>query len=254
MSKQFLLGLVVGVSLIVAGGAGASRLSQKDIQRQQYQAELVGATPVQLGTLSERQRIHSKLYEDFSQHQGAMISERVAPYQNQGIVYGIYINVNTPRLSAEIEPADNYFAALSNQSDVVIRGEVTNRNSQITEDGKFLFTDYDIRIEEVLKSDANTLLGPGKTITVTFPGGKVLIGDVVAKMGGDGIPSLLEITNHVVIFAAAVPTTGAYKLARYDGSFEINGASVKALAGSVPASYLENSKSFLKTVRAVSNR
>lgn len=254
MAKQFLFGLVVGLGLIVAGGAGASRLSQKDIQRQRYQAELLGATPVQLGTLSERQRIHSKLYDDFSRHQGAMISELVTPYQNQGIVYGMYTNVNTPRLSAKNETPDNYFAALASQSDLVIRGEVTNRISQITEDGKFLFTDYDIRIEEVLKSDSNTLLSPGKTITVTFPGGKVLIGDVIVKTGGNGIPSVLEITNKVLIFAAAVPTSGAYKLARYDGGFEIDDASVRALAGDVPASYLENSKSFLKTVRAISNQ
>src|SRR5262245_57755877 len=183
-----------------------------------------------------------------------MLSELVSPYQGQRIVYGISSWSTIARSSNEIEPSDQYFARLANQSDIIIRGEITNRTSQLTEDGKFLFTAYEVRIEEVLKNNPIAPIDSNSTITVTDPGGAVVIGDVIVKTSGDDVPSLVKTTHHVLLFAKAVPPTGDYTLARYDGGFEVDGGSVRSLTGNVPLSYLENSQSFLAAIRAVATK
>src|SRR5215212_11908766 len=86
MSKSFVLGFIVGVALLIVAGAGASRLQRRDVKQidaaaeeREYQAEIVDATPVQLGALSEKQRIHSKLYTHYLKMRGGeTISKLVA--------------------------------------------------------------------------------------------------------------------------------------------------------------------------------
>src|SRR5215213_8241812 len=80
MSKSFVLGFIVGVALLIVAGVGASRLQRRDATRidaeeleRKYQAELVDATPVELGALSERQRVHSKLFAHYKRLRGSDI-------------------------------------------------------------------------------------------------------------------------------------------------------------------------------------
>jgi hypothetical protein len=250
MSKRFLISFVVGLVLMVVGSVGASRLNQKDKGQGEFQAELEGATPVQVGALTERQRIHSKLYSDFRQDDGQTIVQLIAAYKERKVVYRISVEVNTPRLSAEVEAPETFFGNLAQQSDAVILGRVTNKVSQITQDGRFIFTDYDVMIKEALKGHASPQLAAGTTINVTCPGGKVLIGNTIVKTGGNSIASL-PLNNHdVVLFVKALPQAGDFKLARYDASFELGDVSVTALAGMFPSTYLVDKHSFLETVRA----
>jgi len=250
MSKRFLIGFVVGFALMVVVGVGASRQKQKSVEDSEFQAELEGATPVQVGVLTERQRMHSKLFSDFRQGDSQTIVELIAAYKEQKTVYRISVDVNTPRLSAEVEAPESFFGKLAQESDAVILGRVTSKVSQITEDGRFIFTDYDVTIKEALKGHASAQLRAGTTINVTCPGGKVLIGNTIVKSGGNSIASL-PLNNHdVVLFVKALPQAGDFKLARYDASFELGDVSVTALAGMFPSSYLVDKYSFLETVRA----
>jgi hypothetical protein len=248
MSKRFLIGFVVGLALMVVVGVGASRQKQKSVEEAEFQAELKGATPVQVGVLTERQRMHSKLFSDF--RQGETINDLVAAYRGQRVVFRISIDVNTPRLSPESEPLENFLRKLEQQSDAVIVGSVTDKVSQVTEDGRFIFTDYGVTVREVLKGEASLELGVGKTINVTCPGGKVLIANAIVKSGGNSIPSLPLNSHDVLLFLKALAQDGDFKLARYDASFELGDASVTALAGVLASSYPIDKHSFLKMVRA----
>jgi len=254
MSKPFLGGFIVGLALIVGSGVGASRLKQGDKAQSQYQAELEGATPVELGVLNERQRLHSKLFADFRQGEAGTIEELIAAHKGQKIVYGISVDANIPHLSAEAEPPESYFAKLAQASDAIIRGRVISKLSQITEDGKSLFSDYGVIVKEILKNNAGTPLAAGTRINVSCPGGKVLIGDVVVKVGGNSIASLPTNDHDVLLFVKALPQELDFKLTRYDASFELGDGSVRALVAQFPSTYPADEHSFLETVRVAASK
>ena len=65
MSKAFVVGLLAVVALLVLVDIGAFRLRHQSAEEAAFQKELPDATPVQIGVLTEKQRIHSKLYTDY---------------------------------------------------------------------------------------------------------------------------------------------------------------------------------------------
>jgi hypothetical protein len=263
MSKSFVLGFIVGVALLIVAGVGASRLQRRDAARidaeeleRKYQAELVEATPVELGALSEGQRIHSKLYTPYKQIKGnETISSLVAQAKGKSKIVetGVY-----PRLMPEItqpETPDNYFGNLAGESDAVIRGRVTKKTSQVTEDDSFIFTDYDVLIIEVFKNHASFPLTTGGSLTVTLPGGKVLLDGVIVKARDDAFAPLPLKNHEVILFLRFIPETSSYKVTRDTGSFELDGSTLRPLTGhSFPPGVLESQNAFLRTLRAVSNK
>jgi len=62
MFKVFIMGLAVGLALLLIISTGALRTQQKNEEQIKYQTELVDATPVHTGALTEKQRIHSKCF------------------------------------------------------------------------------------------------------------------------------------------------------------------------------------------------
>lgn len=49
-------------------------------------------------------------------------------------------------------------------------GEVKSKSSQLTEDQDFIFTDYEIQVEEVIKNNTSDSIAPNTEITVSNPG------------------------------------------------------------------------------------
>src|SRR4030095_8442698 len=125
----------------------------------------------------------------------------------------------------------------------------------ITEDDSFLFTDYDVVVAEVFENNTNTILNAGTTITVTSPGGKIVLDGVVVKAGGNGEAKFPVNAQEVLLFLKYIPETDGFKLARYNGGFELNGTFVRPLAGIFPIKprFFENHHSFLRTIKAVSS-
>src|SRR5215467_9388632 len=173
MSKAFVAGVVSVVALLIVVVVEASRLPHQSAEEAAFQKELPDATPVQVGVLTERQRIHSKLYDRYlvaGAGQGS-ISDLVAKQPGSKIVWTTVL----PGLGPVLEPETpvKYFGALAHSSDAIIRGKVKKRISLITEDGGFLFTDFDISVSRILKDNPIAPLSIGGDITVTWPGGKV---------------------------------------------------------------------------------
>jgi hypothetical protein len=150
----------------------------------------------------------------------------------------------------EADKPDQYLGELARSSDAIVRGRVTNKVSQLTQDDAFIFTDYDVVITEVLKDNAAAHLGAA--ITVTYPGGKVLLDGVIVKCR-DHYFEPLPLNREVVLFLQSVKETGAYKPTRYFGSFELDRVTLRALTEKeLPPGVLPGGESFLQTVRAVS--
>jgi hypothetical protein len=160
--------------------------------------------------------------------------------------------LNIPSRSADPEPPASYFDRLALFSDAVIRGKVTNNVSNITEDGMFLFTDYDARVEEVFKDTTGAVSQAGGTITVTRAGGKGLINDVIVTTSVDGV-AMLPNNHEVLLFLTQILGTSDCKLARLDAAFDIDTQSARS-PGRVPESYLRDKPAFLELVRTATRQ
>jgi hypothetical protein len=261
MIKTFALGFIVGIALLLVGGVAGFQSPKKTQDRLQiekqrelalFKAEVVDATPIQLGKLTERQQKHSKLYSVYQERTNKKISEIIA--HREGKVLGIELHVGLGAIPEEDTP-ENYFGKLASESDAIIRGRVTKKVSQITEDDTFIFTDYDLVVMEVFKSNTTSPLEVGKNIVVTRPGGKVVVDEIIMKDRDHSFLPLPTNNQDVLLFLKFIPETGAYQATRATGSFELDGEKLRPLTKVYfPPGVLKDSNSFLRTLQAVSNR
>jgi hypothetical protein len=263
MTKPFVLGFILGIALLIVAGVGASRLQRRDATRvnadaeeKEYQAKIADATPVQFGVLTAKQSVHSKFYSHYLEGRGGKtISGLVAQAKGRSKIASTIAFVGHGEVLTEPETPYVYFGALAHASDVVIRGKVTKKTSQITENDGFIFSDYDVVITEILKNNVTAPIDTGATITVTRPGGTVLLDGIIVE-AEDRSCEPLPFNNHdVVLFLRFIPETGAYKSTQDTGSFEIDGSVLRPLTGvAFPPGVIRDKDSFLQTVRAISNR
>lgn len=260
MSKPFVLGFIVGVALLIVAGVGASRLQRRDATRmdvdaeeKEYQAKIVDATSVQLGALSEKQRVHSKFYTEYWDRRGGKtISGLVeqAKGKSRMVKTIAFVGCGSDLIGPEIP--EKYFGKLAHASDAVVHGRVTKKISQITEDDAFVFTDYDVVVTEVLKNNVTAPIDTGAMITVTRPGGRVVLDGVIVEAEDRAFEPLPINSNDVVLFLKYIPETGAYKATIDTGCFELDGSVLKPLTGSnIPPGVLSSKDSFLQTMRAI---
>jgi len=254
MTKLFFLGLALGLGLLLIINTGALRPRQKSAEQIQYQKELADATPVQSRVLTERQRIHSRRFSFYREVRANTISELVAHAKSMGHLtagVGLFPGLGPVR---EPEAPETFFGELARTSDAVIRGRVTKKTSQVTEDDAFLFTDYDVEVAEVLKDNAAAPLAPGTTITVTWPGGKVLLDGVIVTAIDQNLLPLPTNGHDIVLFMKFLPQTGAYYNAPGNAAYEIDGTSVQPLTprSFLPPGVIQDRDSFLGAIRAVS--
>lgn len=256
MSKSFVSGFIVGVALLIVAGVGASRLQRRDATRteeKEYQAKIVDATPVQLGALSEKQRIHSKFYIEYLERRGGKtISGLVAQAKGKSRMVKTIAFVGVGSDLVVKETPEEYFGKLAQASDAVIWGRVTKKVSQITEDDAFIFTDYDVAVIEALKNNATAQLGTGSMITVTRPGGRILTDGVIVEAEDMAFEPLPINSNDVVLFLKYIPETGAYRATADTGCFELDGSNLRPLTKvNIPPGVLRGKDSFLQTMRAI---
>jgi hypothetical protein len=259
MRKTFAFGFVAGLGLLIVAGIAASRL-QKDPDQAKYQEELADATAVQPGVLTDQQRTHSNLYVEYRQRMaGRRISDLVAQASGKGLrdkILGIELLVGSRPASTRAITPEKYLAELAQTSDAVIRGRATKRVSQITEDDTFIFTDYEVTITEVLKNNASTLLDPNGIITVTRPGGKVVVDGVIVKVRDYCFEPLPINSHEIVLFLQSIPESGTYRTdSRGTGAFDLGGSSVRPLTKEeIPTGMLGDARSFLEAARAPSSK
>jgi hypothetical protein len=263
MSKSYILGIVVGIILLTVGGAAGSKLRPKlqqgvsgsNLQQideeEKYKAEIGDATPVELGVLTNKQRIHSKLYTYYLEmRRGRTISGLVASVKGKSKIVKTTVFVPLVEMP-EPEPPEKFFGKHADTSDAIVRGVVTTKISQITEDDSFVFTDYDVVVTEVLKNKATAPIETGATINVTRPGGKVLLDGIIVK-ATDQLFAPFSLGREVILFLKFVPESGTYKATDATGCFEIDGLSLRPLTDlHFPSGVLHDKDSFLQTLRVV---
>jgi hypothetical protein len=175
--------------------------------------------------MTAKQRAHSKLFRGYAEEvtRGKKLSQLVAERGDVRLVR----YAGTPILPRSPNGND-FLQKLTCESDAVIIGDVKSKLSQISEEGSFLFTDYSLSVQEVLKNATRAPISPGGEVTVTRTGGAV-------KLNGHTIRTVdlaqrsLEVGGRYLLFLRLIPATGAYRSlgsTYYDDSFEVRGINI----------------------------
>lgn len=190
-------------------------------------------TRIQVGVLTESQRVHSKLYKDYSAGRRLDIRLPESGPQKKGeqatLEESVYLELGTPVTSpnAAVVSFDDFLRKLSCDADAVVIGLVKDRTSQLTDGNEFIFSDYVVTAEEIFRTGSAGYLAPNSDITVTRPGGKIEIrGRIVNAVDASFKP--IEKGQRYLLFLKHVPETGAYQSMR-NGTFLLQDGALVAM-------------------------
>lgn len=209
-------------------------------QQQKPDVDTEVATPVIEDDLTPQQREHSKLYEGYGwskKIRDVLIKEQ----------RGLRISI-TSCFSFSLKPLPPLVTELAEKADAVVIGTFVSKSSQITTNGRYVFTDYELRIEEALKDGRTGTLKPETTITVTRPGGKVLLFGQIASFN-PGAFKPLQPGRRYLLFLSHLPSTGAYKGVDANSSFDITDTKVESLNEGITRGFERDLAPFITSVR-----
>lgn len=174
-----------------------------DTIRQRAHRNLGEATPVQEGVVTERQRRHGRIYRGYGGPR-RRLRDLIA---SQGDVEARREIGFLPNLSLSRQDALSY---LSCKADVIVVGTVRSKSSQLIEDGTFVFTDYELTVEDILKNNSASPIEQRGDITVTRSGGAIrLNGHIVRAIDYNNEP--LGVGERYLLYLLYVPDTGVYR-------------------------------------------
>lgn len=200
--------------------------------------------------ISARQKVHSELFDN---HRGvAKLTDLIRQdHSNPDQELKITILPGLPEVSPhnELPAVDDWLSKLAASSDAVVIGTVVNKVSQLTKNETFVFTDYDLSVEEVLK-DRTSTIQPQSIITVTRPGGKILLEGRIINARDKSFKPLV-IGGRFLLFLRLIPKTGAYQAVNNKSSFELVNNKVRPLSDAPDAKSLGGDlEPFLSQIRA----
>jgi hypothetical protein len=184
-------------------------------------------TPIQVGIMSDQQRQHSKLYGNYKYERtlDSYPSEWFANGQEPGPYIGPGLVITSP--DAPPLSFDDVIKDLKCDADAVVIGVVKSKESQLTDNKEFIFTDYIVTPSEVFKNNPAASILAGKDISVSRPGGRIQInGRTVGAV--DSSFKLLNLTRNYLLFLKYIPETGAYRSVS-KGTFEISNGAMTAM-------------------------
>lgn len=146
---------------------------------------------------------------------GATAEEIVASGANFDAVHNCFLKVS--RLDEDVPtghdgPADPVWdlKALALNSDVVVVGTPKSRQSSLTASHKFVFSDYDVVITQVLFDLKNTVAS-GNSIVVSRPGGVIDLGGHEFRAIDAGFP-LFRLGQQYLFFLHQISSSSSYSV------------------------------------------
>ena len=204
--------------------------------------------------MTPKQKEHSKLYKkEFENRRDKKIKDIAA----SGVGDVSVVIMAEGGIDSPYTPPFNLSSFLEKsacEADAIIVGTVKSKDSQLTEDGEFIFTDYEMSVSQVLKDNAAASISIGSDITVTRAGGEMrLNGRKVTATSEYFEP--LTVGEQYLLFLRFIPATGAYKAYNNRGSFQLRNNKIIALTKeSLPGELRSgnDATSFLSNVRIAS--
>lgn len=188
-----------------------------------------------------KEKKHSRL---LAQSQGRKISELTAKAKGD-----ITLLVGEPLVMVmpdrEAQPAPFIQTKVCNAEAVVI-GRLNNSSPQLTADESFLFTEFSMTVEEVIKNNPNAPIQKGGSISVVRDGGVGKFQGRTIRAKVEGFDSFTD-GKRYILFLRFIPDTGSY-LAYANGSFELNDNTISPL-GKLPDNISREATTFLNFTR-----
>ena len=234
MRKLLLLMISILVVCLFSGFASLRSQQQKPAEDNEV------ATPVVEDALTPQQREHSKLYEAYEKKDKI----RDVLMKRQG---GL-VSFSTACSFFSLKPLPALVTELAEKADAVVIATFVSKSSQITTNGTYIFTDYELRIEEALKDGRTGTLKPDTTITVTRPGGKVLLYGQIASFTALTFKPLVP-GRRYLLFLNYLPSTGAYRAVNADSSFDITVTKVESLNEGTSRPFERDLGTFITSVK-----
>lgn len=235
--------VLAGVTLLLTGNRVTSSQDKEIIHEM--------PTPVEIGVMTRKQREHSKLFKPYG---GDRQLEELADTGKGEIE--VLVASFTPFGAGSLSEEDSkiypniYLKNISGDADAVIIGTIKNKSSQITGDGTFVFTDYEVAVEEFLKPHQEASFASNDHITVTRIGGTIkLRGRTVRARDLSFEP--FKGDGRYLLFLKYIPATDSYQAFR-SGSFLLDKNQATRLATELLWPAMENGvelKAFLTEVR-----
>lgn len=217
-------------------------------QNKSASAENQEATPVQPGVMTEKQKKHSSLYKNSGV--GKKLTEIARTDGSAKVIVELPMPVFYP--DQPIPTSRQYLKELACKADAIVIGKVESKASQLTEEEDFVFTDYEMSVEEVIKNNPASPIGMNTNITITRPGGIVQVdGRIISSYLAAYKP--FEIEKRYITFLSYVPTTNSYSALNSRGSFLLQNDRVTKLTDAKFAGAPENedAQSLISELRGV---
>lgn len=218
--KQNRIIVVLIVGVIVLGAAVAFPRLQGQSQDRTEKAQAEEATRIHEGQMTEKQRQHAKLFK----HSGRKLRDIGAGQTGEFTVEessGLVIRL------PETTPRPPVFQSAVCNADAVLVGTINNKSSQLTEEGNFIFTDYEITVEEVIKDNAAVPIQKDDTIVATRDGGAIRLDNRILRAKRDDFDPPL-VGQRYLLFLRFIPVTGSY-LTYGNGTFQLKDQNILAL-------------------------
>lgn len=180
---------------------------------------------------TEKQKEHRKLYKEYKREQTLPVLAETAT-SDITVIEGVGQKVfqpDGPRLGFQ-----TFIKHLSCHADAIVIGVINNKASQLTENEAFTFTDYEMSVEDVLKNNPASPIQKNTSITLTRPGGTVLInGRRITAVDEAFKP--LDVGERYLLFLQFIPQTRAYKSSGGADSYQLkNNRTIKLTEESLP--------------------
>jgi hypothetical protein len=244
--------IVLGVSLIFATFLFAFIILKPQAQdRNQQQDD--PPTPIQLGVISEKQKRNSKLFETPpNQSRKNLIGNLKKSPLGFTVLYPGDENLGID--SRFLPPLTEFIKRSTCEADIVLIGSVLGKSSQITEDLKAVFTDYEISVNSVIFKKSNLEGNILPSITVTRLGGSILIDksriDYIVKS-----QKRFKVGMTYLLFLNYLPHSDSYKTVNRESVFSINGDKIRRYNDTAPP-YKDNNEDinfFINVIRESAN-
>jgi hypothetical protein len=219
MKKSVVL-LILSLGLVAIGATNIISLSQDNAtKKQQEEATL------QTGVLTEKQKHHSKLYKEY--RRGKKIHELAA---ETNFDFGITIGTGLPGGEPGVSPPtfSERITSLTCAADAIVVGEVTSKSSQLTEDQDFIFTDYELKVEEVIKDNASDPITTNTDITISAPGGKIQLNNRIVEARDLSFPRLV-VGERYLLFLKSTSIAAGYKAVNKESRFHLTNEGVETI-------------------------
>ena len=136
----------------------------------------------------------------------------LAPPETTNLSFIDYVKVGTP-----VDPP----GIPASVSTAIVIGTVVNGSSFINKDHTFVYTDYDVRVAQILKQDSSANLTPGSQIIATRPGGAIHFpsGHITNFLDqGQGLPKIGS--QYILFLWRSIPDLPEYEII-IDSGFEV---------------------------------